>query len=79
DQDLADEFDYIGEGLKGDQRLTAANKALVEAIVDNRPIYGFWQEKSGGKYEYIGKLAIKSYSYELSDGRKVYKFKIFKI
>ena len=77
DQDLANEFTYIGEGLKGDQKLTAANKALIDAITDKRQIFGFWQEKIAGKYEYIGKLAVKSYSYELMDGRKVYKFKIW--
>lgn len=52
---------------------------MIDAIVDKRPIYGFWQEEVGGKYEFVGKLAVNGYSYELVSDRKVYKFNIVKI
>jgi len=48
DDDLGqgDEFTYLGEGVqeKGDQKETASNEALVDAIEDPIPIYLFTEK-----------------------------------
>jgi len=74
-----EEFIYFGEGLSGDQKLTAANQALINAIDDKRTIYGFWQEGKEDEYEYIGQLSVDKYKYVLENGRKVYRFEISKL
>jgi hypothetical protein len=70
------DFVYFGEGANGDQKLTAANKALIDSIQNGRPIFGFWQEDSSLGFEYIGQLNVNSYEYTLHNNRKVYKFRI---
>lgn len=79
DSGTKEKFIYFGEGVKGDQKLTAANQALIDAINDKRPIYGFWQEGTTDEYEYIGQLRVGNYNYELENDRKVYRFEISKI
>ena len=74
-----EKFVYFGEGAKGDQKLTASNQALIDAINDGRPIYGFWQQGSNNEYEYIGQLKVDNYKYELDSDRKVYHFGISRI
>lgn len=69
-------FYYDGEGLEGDQKLTTANKSLTEANTDFRPIYGFRQEASEGKWKYIGLLEVLDYDYARKNNRKVYEFKL---
>lgn len=58
----------------GDQKLTAANKALMNAIEDERPVYGFWQDEKKGGYEYIGRLKVEKYEHVIDKDRKVYRF-----
>ena len=79
DSGTKEKFIYSGEGVRGDQKLTAANQALIDAINDKRPIYGFWQEGSKEEYEYIGQLSVDKYNYELENDRKVYRFEVSKI
>ena len=74
-----DKFIYFGEGAKGDQKLTAANQALISAIDDKRRIYGFWQLKSNNEYEYIGELKVDKYEYIQEGDRKLYRFEISKL
>jgi hypothetical protein len=66
---------YDGEGLKQDQKLTVANKALIESNKCNRIIFGFKQEEPNGKWKYIGMLKLVDYEYKLKDGFKKYEFK----
>lgn len=69
-------FYYEGEGLEGDQHLTAANKALTNANAEDRTIYVFRQEEAGGKWKYIGISKVINYDYVQKNGRKVYVFKL---
>lgn len=71
-----DKFKYYGEGINGDQELTASNKALIDSISDKRTIYGFWQSDEKSDYEYIGRLLVNDYQYISLEGRKVYEFDI---
>lgn len=74
-----DEFYYIGEGLNGDQKLTTANKALINSNQENRIIYGFRKEDPKSTlWTYNGILKVIDYDYVLQNGRMVYEFKIQK-
>ena len=67
---------YDGEGLKQHQRLTAANKAILESNETQRIIFGFRQEQTSGKWRYLGNLKLVDYEYKLKDGFKKYEFKL---
>lgn len=73
-----DSFFYDGEGVKKDQKLTAANKALVDAKDDHRKIYGFRQEGKRGIWRYIGTLKVLSYDYVPKNGFMTYVYKLSK-
>jgi hypothetical protein len=71
---------YSGEGIVGDQKLTNANKALVNSNSEGRVIFGF--EKTDPKsteWVYMGLLKVLDYDYLPQNGRKVYEFKIQKM
>ena len=67
---------YDGEGLKQEQKLTAANKAIIESNETKRIIFGFRQEETSGKWKYIGNLKLVGYEYKFKDGYKRYEFKL---
>lgn len=64
---------YYGEGLTGDQSLTAANREMINTISDGRPVYGFFQNDTN-QYKYRGLLSITDYDYVKIDGRMLYEF-----
>lgn len=67
---------YDGEGRGKDQKLTPANKALINSNETGRPIFGFRQRKDSNKWQYIGILKVIDYNYILKDGYKTYEFKL---
>ncbi|AKB31865.1 hypothetical protein MSSIH_1175 [Methanosarcina siciliae HI350] len=69
-------FYYDGEGVNKDQKLTAANKALIDAKDDHRLIYGFRQEGKKGIWRYIGTLKVLNYKYVSKNGHMTYVFKL---
>jgi putative restriction endonuclease len=70
---------YTGEGQEGDQKLTIANKALINSNKENRIIYGFRKEDPKSTlWTYLGILKVIDYDYVLQNGRMVYEFKIQK-
>lgn len=73
-----DEFTYLGEGVqeKGDQKETASNKALIDAIEDPIPIYLFTSEEGDTQYEYRGLGEVQDYEYVSDGARMVYRFQI---
>ncbi len=68
-------FYYKGEGSDGDQKLTTANKALINSNLNKTPIFGFRQHEIGGKYQYLGLVSVLEWTYADFNGRKVYEFK----
>lgn len=66
---------YDGEGQKEDQKLTTANKTLLESNKTGRIIYGFKQIETG-KWEYIGILEVIACNYVKKDGIMKYEFKL---
>lgn len=72
-------FYYDGEGINKDQKLTTANKALIDAKDDRRIIYGFRQESKRGVWRYIGTLKVLNYEYVYKTGFNTYVFKLGKV
>ena len=66
---------YDGEGLNKDQKLTAANKAVIESNDTGRIIFGFRQEERTDKWEYIGILKLVKHEYKFKNRYKRYEFK----
>jgi len=67
---------YDGEGLNKDQKLTVANKAILESNDTNRIIFGFRQEELNGKWNYLGILKLIDHEYKMKNGYKRYEFKL---
>jgi putative restriction endonuclease len=74
-------YDGEGEPEKGDQTLTNANRAMVDAINEEIPIYLFTSEDGLDEYEYEGLVEVTDarYEYEQSEERMKYKFDLQKL
>ena len=71
---------YSGEGIEGDQKLTTANKALINSNSDGRIIFGFEKiDPKSTEWVYMGLLKVFDYDYVSKNGRKHYEFKILKL
>lgn len=74
------EYIYSGEGKKGDQSMTAGNKAIVDAAVDGKTIHLF-VKFSPQEYYYQGQFQLVDYTLEeecdeTGVARKEYKFRL---
>lgn len=69
-------FSYDGEGINKNQKLTAANKALVDSQKDRRSIYGFRQDREKGVWKYVGLLKVINWKYTPKNGFNTYVFKL---
>lgn len=70
-----DRFEYIGEGLNGDQSETSpGNSALIDAVSSDIPVHFFYQQSGNGEWEYQGLVDVLSYEFEERDGRQVLVF-----
>ena len=66
------EFEYIGEGLRGDQSEDSpGNSALLDAISGDFPVYFFYKRQNSAKWEYQGEVDVLNYRFEEQDGREV--------
>jgi len=74
-------YDGEGEPEKGDQILTNANRAMIDAVDEEIPIYLFTSEDGLDEYEYEGlvEVADARYEYEQSEDRMKYKFNLQKL
>ncbi len=77
--------DYIfsGEGKSGDQVLTRGNKAIIDSVNDETPIYLF-VKLSSKEYYFQGEFCLINYTYDLERDeagnlRKEYKFRLRKV
>jgi len=69
------EFEYIGEGLQGDQNEESpGNSALIDAIAGDFPVYFFYKEQDSAEWEYQGEIDVLSYRCEEQGGREVLIF-----
>lgn len=68
-------FEYVGEGLSGDQSETSSgNSSLIDAIANEIPVHFFYQESGEGSWEYQGEVDAVDYRAEQRKGRRVLVF-----
>lgn len=70
-------FEYIGEGLSGDQSETSpGNATLIDAASSDIPVHFFYQDATEGEWEYQGLVDVCDYEFREQDGREVLVFKM---
>ena len=71
------QFEYIGEGLSGDQSNSSpGNAVLIDAVSNPVPIYFFYKRTGEPLWEYQGQIDVVEYDYIEQDGRNVFVFQI---
>ncbi|WP_138004418.1 HNH endonuclease [Halalkalirubrum salinum] len=69
------QFEYIGEGLRGDQNEDSpGNSVLIDAILADFPVYFFYKRQDRTGWEYQGEIDVQSYRREEQGGREVLIF-----
>lgn len=78
--DTADIIHYTGSGRRGDQKLDAANRALLDAIASGHDVPLF-NKLSVGKWEYLGQWQVVQggYIFDEAGSRMVWKFMLRKM
>lgn len=70
-------FEYVGEGLEGDQKESSpGNSVLIDAVTGGFPVYFFYQRGGDGRWEYQGQVDVLDYEYRERDGRQVLVFTV---
>jgi putative restriction endonuclease len=70
-------FEYIGEGLEGDQSESSpGNSALIDAVSSDIPVYFFYQQAGDGEWEYQGHVDVLDYEVREKGGRDVLVYTI---
>lgn len=70
-------FEYIGEGLEGDQSEDSpGNSALVDAQTSDIPVHFFYKRVEGNDWEYQGLVDVVDYEFQEKDGREVLVFSV---
>jgi len=68
-------FEYIGEGLSGDQSESSpGNSVLIDAADSGIPVHFFYQESGDGQWEYQGLVDVLGWRFEERGGRQVIVF-----
>lgn len=68
-------FQYVGEGLRGDQSETSpGNSVLIDAVSASIPVHFFYQGSGESEWEYQGLVDVLDYEFEEHDGRQVLVF-----
>ena len=71
----AGRFEYVGEGLEGDQsKSSPGNATLISAIDEDIPIYLFVGPEEETGWVYQGPVEVLDYEFEERDGRQVLVF-----
>lgn len=70
-------FEYIGEGLEGDQSEgSPGNSALIDAVSSDFPVFFFYTQAESEEWEYQEQVDVIGYQQEQRDGRQVLVFEI---
>ncbi|MDJ1430683.1 hypothetical protein [Halostagnicola sp. A-GB9-2] len=70
-------FEYIGEGLSGDQSESSpGNSVLIDAVSSGAPVHFFYQDSGNGEWEYQGLVDVLDYRFEEQDGRQILVFEM---
>jgi len=73
--DSADTILYTGNGRRGDQKLDAQNRSLLDACGDGNAVPLF-NKKAAGKWEFMGHWRVSGgvYTFDENQDRMVWKF-----
>ncbi|WP_226010302.1 hypothetical protein [Halomicrobium salinisoli] len=70
-------FEYIGEGLSGDQSESSpGNSVLIDAVSSGTPVHFFYQDSGNGEWEYQGLVDVLDHWFAEQDGRQVIVFEM---
>lgn len=64
-----------GEGKRGDQAPVGANRSLLDAEEDGRPVHGFRKDQRGRIWRYLGLLQPAGHEVMILAGLRTYHFK----
>lgn len=65
-------FEYIGEGLSGDQsEKSSGNSALIDTTTSDIPVHFFYKRTGDDGWEYQGLVDVVDYEFREQDGRNV--------
>lgn len=78
--DTTDVIHYTGYGRRGDQKLDAANRALLDAI-ESQISVPLFNKLAPGRWEYLGNWHVTdgAYIFDENASRMVWKFTINKV
>ncbi|WP_209309519.1 HNH endonuclease [Haloarcula amylovorans] len=69
------QFEYIGEGLEGDQSTSSpGNSVLIDAIETDIPVHFFYQATEATGWAYQGLVDVLDWEFETRGGREVLVF-----
>ena len=69
------QFEYVGEGLHGDQSETApGNSTLIDAVDGGIPVHFFYKSVDANEWEYHGLVTVVDHEFRERDGRDVIVF-----
>ena len=77
--DTRDVIYYTGSGRRGDQKLDAANRALLDAV-DSDIVVPLFNKLGVGRWEFLGHWQITSgdYVFDESQSRMLWKFRLIR-
>lgn len=68
-------FEYVGEGLSGDQSESSpGNSVLIDSVSGDTPVHFFYQDSGDGQWESQGKVEVLNWQFERRGGREVIVF-----
>jgi len=71
------QFEYIGEGLEGDQSESSpGNSTLIDAVSGGIPVHFFYQSSGDGNWEYQGLVDVRDYQKREDSGREILVFEM---
>lgn len=71
------QFEYIGEGLSGDQSESSpGNSVLIDAVSSGIPVHFFYKDSGNDGWEYQGLVDVLDYRFEQKGGRQVLVFEL---
>ena len=75
--DTTDVIHYTGSGRRGNQKLDAANRALLDAI-ESKVAVPLFNKLAPGKWEFLGTWCVTDgvYIFDENQARMVWKFKL---
>ena len=80
DEDDPDTIHYVGAGRRGDQHLTPANRALLDAVATGHPVPLF-NKLAPGRWQHTGRwrVAAARHEYDERERRMLWRFTLKRV